>query len=314
MRTALFLALSVLTTACGTDRQLRLVSAGATGCRPEAILIGDKQGGVAVQAWTALCGGEAYQCAYANNGDASCTQATRASDLQRGALEDRGRQEAQQERPGPRFEFAHAGEILRGVRATFDVGDTQLTFSFSPEVSRTAVHVRLTVAGAGVPATCTELAFTGASRTLRAPLADARGAFARTELISVTQESDPPTATFCERTWPLGRADVVAFARFAEYVEESLADVSAAAATSPSTADESVVRARLIARGAALRACAGVSEVVSVEATWDANGQLSVRVRGQDDDAVNACARAALGEGRVETQGPGRLIHALEAP
>lgn len=309
MRTALLLPVVVLI-GCGSQRQLRNMSAGSTGCRPQAIQISDTQGGAATRTWTAGCNGATYQCSLAGYSNATCTPNTYGSARGRSTLEDRRRQEALLERLGPRFEFSREGDVLRGVRATFDTGDAQLTFLFAPEVSRTEVYVSVAT-GTNAPATCTELAFQGASRALRARFVDAHASFRRTDLIGITQAQEAPTVSGCGREWALRRADVAGFARFAEYIDEALAGAPAVATTATSPVD-AVVRARLDARREALRACAGTAGMVSIEASWDATGLLRVHVRGQEDAAVNGCVQAALGEQRVETTSAGRLIHVLE--
>ena len=300
MRTALILVMLTLV-GCGSHRQLQNMSAGSTGCRPQAIEVSDTRGGAATRTWTARCNGATYQCTHSVYSSATCTRNAHAS-ARGGTLEDRRRQE--------RFEFSREGDVLRGVRATFDTGDAQLTFLFAPEVSRTEVYVSVAT-GTTAPATCTELAFEGASRTLRARFVDARASFPRADLIGLTQEQEAPTASGCGRAWALRRADVAGFTRFAEYIDEALANAPVVASTASSPV-EAVVRARLDARRDALRACAGSAGVVSIEASWDAAGQLSVHVRGQEDAAVNGCVQATLGEQRVETTSAGRLIHVLE--
>jgi hypothetical protein len=324
MRAALLLALAMLLTGCFGTRSMRMASAGTTGCSPDSIEVSDERHTVGVRAWTATCAGETYQCTVVGQGDASCTLAvrtaatspTRADGPSPAAIQRR--QEAMLERDGPRFEFARSNGVLRGVRATFDTRDAVVRFFFAPEVDRENVQVIIAPRGNASLARCENLTVSGRSRTLSAHLVDARANLPRTELFAVTQEDPPPTARFCGGSWLLQRADILGFARFEEHIGEALASDPAptgSASTAPTAAGgdgQSAVRARLNSRSTALRACAG-ADVVAIEASWDAQGELTLRVRGEQDTAVHACAQAAAGLERVPTTSAGRLIHVIEA-
>ncbi|MBP7685748.1 MAG: hypothetical protein KBB95_27770 [Deltaproteobacteria bacterium] len=324
MRTAFLLALAMLLTSCFTaTRTLRIASAGTTGCAPDDIEISNKRRRMGVRAWTATCSGQVYQCTYVGQGDANCTLQARPAALTEEPVSrpnpagDQRRQEALLERLGPRFEFARSNGVLRGVRATFETRDAVMTFFFAPEVDRTGVQVIIVPRGNAALTSCVDVTFTGRTRALRAPLIDARATVPHTELIALTQDAPPPTARFCGGSWLLQRADVLGFARFGEHIAEALANAplpsTGSTPTPPASGDtENVVRTRLNARSAALRACAGTN-VVAVEASWDAQGELTLHVRGEDDSAVHACARSAVGNERVPTAQAGRLIHVIEA-
>ena len=127
---------------------------------------------------------------------------------------------------------------------------------------------------------------------------------------------------FCGTEWVPDSADVRGFEQLARHMDEALAAAPGEPAATPSTtlavgSAEAIraVREHLEAQRALLRGCAGVPRdgVLSLEATWDATGVMSVTVRGQTDSAVNECAGNALRDHRAPLGVAGRLIHVLPA-
>jgi hypothetical protein len=86
--------------------------------------------------------------------------------------------------------------------------------------------------------------------------------------------------------------------------EEGVASLSS---QSPS----STIRRRLQENAGAIRACAGTSEALAVEAEWDSSGQVELRLRGSDDAAVHECLNSIFGVWTVDVPEAGRLIHAI---
>jgi hypothetical protein len=316
-----------------------MASAGSVGCAPARIEVSDVSHAMGAAAWTATCAGVSYQCSLVADSNASCTSAGSSAEgpgvsSRAGHLADERRQEALLRRQGPRFEFSRDGETLRAVRATFQREVGALEFTYAPTRDRNTL--RLSVAPAPRSATaeqgsaCTTLLMRdGDEVLLRAEFEGAVALVPRGRFLELTQRSPSPEIELCGQLWVLSRADVYGFLRLRQYAAEALANAPPPAATAPETAGgdrapapatsldaSAALRARLNERAAVLRSCTeapGSTRVVSIEATWDAEGQVQLRVRGVEDAAVHECAQVALGPWRAPAGEGGRLIHPLEA-
>ncbi|MCA9533283.1 MAG: hypothetical protein KC593_06390, partial [Myxococcales bacterium] len=277
--------------------------------------------GVGTRSWVARCAGEAFQCSRVGEGCTRCAPARggrgAAGDTSEMSQADAASAEDSLRRDGPRFEFSRDGDTLRGVRATFRTEGASVVFTFAPERGRDTVHVSVTARDGETLAACEELVLTDERGTLlSAPLTDHAATLPRRQLIQHTRAQPAPSVRFCGQVWALRRADVRGFARFAEHMNEALANAPAEAAPAeepPVSGADQAVRAQLDQRAASLRACAGVSaaEVLPIEATWDVAGSVVLRLRGRDDQALHDCATSVLGPWRAPAGAAGRLIHVL---
>lgn len=310
---------------CGPSlRGAQIASAGATGCEPAAIDVSQMRGGTQGSSWIARCGGVHFQCSSVPDAAVSCTPVRTGVCTEAGASneDDTGRQEAAPPRQEPRFQFSRRGETLRGVRATFRTAAATLTFSFTPEHSREMVQLIVEPRQSGATLSCESFVMSVDSAVaFAAPIQDGRAQLSRVSLVAATQ-GRAATARFCGIDWLLQRPDVRGFEQLARHMDEALAAAPAESAPTPSanapvgTAEASdAVRQHLDGQRSVLRGCAGVApdSVLSVEATWDVAGVISVSVRGQTDAAVNDCARSALSGRRAPAGVAGRLIHVLTA-
>lgn len=309
---------------CGpSPRRAQIASAGATGCDPAAIDVSQMRGGTQGSSWIARCGDVHFQCSSVPDAAVSCTPVRSRARAADGAA-DQDEASAREASPGqgPRFQFARRGETLHGVRATFRTGTATLTFTFTPEQSRELVQLTLEPPEPGTSLSCESLVVSADGSTLfEAPVQDGAAQLSRASLLAAMR-AHAPTMRFCGTEWVPDSADVRGFEQLAHHMDEALAAAPTEPAATPSTtlsvgsAEASrAVREHLEAQRALLRGCAGVprDSVLSVEATWDATGVISVIVRGQTDSAVNECADNALHDHRAPPGVPGRLIHVLPA-
>ncbi len=323
---------------CGgsSTRRLQIASAGATGCDPAAIDVSQMRGGTQGRSWIARCGEVRFQCSSVPDSAVSCTpvgpwrcaDSAEPADVSGNSAEDGAREEASLRRQGPRFEFSRRGDVLRGVRATFRTEAATLTFEFSPERSRELVQVTILPSQPDTAATCETFTLGVDGRAaLSVPVQGGVAQVLRTTLVEVTLAERVPTAQLCGGEWALRRADVYGFEQLARYMDEALAAAPVAATPAvetptavpvstppvPTGDPRQVVRGYLDEQRAVLRGCAGVARdhVVSVQATWDDAGVVTVTVRGEADAAVHECATSALGGRRAPAGAAGRLIHAL---
>jgi hypothetical protein len=310
-----------LLAACGpSPRRAQIASAGATGCEPAAIDVSQLRGGTQGSSWIARCGDVHFQCSSVPDAAVSCTPVRSRARAADGAVEVAPREASRGQ--GPRFQFARRGETLHGVRATFRTETATLTFTFTPEQSRELVQLTLEPPEPGASLSCESLVVSADGSTLfDAPIQDGAAQLPRASLLAAMQ-AHALTMRFCGTEWVPDSADVRGFEQLARHMDEALAAAPGEPAATPSTtlavgSAEAIraVREHLEAQRALLRGCAGVPRdgVLSVEATWDATGVMSVTVRGQTDSAVNECAGNALRDHRAPLGVAGRLIHVLPA-
>jgi len=60
-----------------------------------------------------------------------------------------------------------------------------------------------------------------------------------------------------------------------------------------------------------IRGCVSREGAIAIEVEWDDAGQVTLRLRGEHDTAIDECIMAAIGDWHVEVMPPGHLIHVL---
>lgn len=214
----------------------------------------------------------------------------------------------------PLFGYAREDGELTAIRATFRTRDAELVFTYWPSRSRRDAFVSLQTR-AGVPlSACHTLEMTNGEGRVSTRLENREGVVRMSALRRTTQ-SGRPAARFCGRSWSLTAADMSGFERFIRESEQLLRTTHDATTDEASNepAEAATVRAlrdRLNAHADSIRACSGAAGPIPIEVIWRPD-ELVVRVRGNEDVAVDACIMDAIGAADISPTTDGRLIHVV---
>lgn len=299
-----------LATVCGGctpwAHRYQVASSGTVGCAPEQIQISGHARGAGVESWRATCSGEAYACSANDRGGAAlCTAvASRPSSVATAAEARR-----------PQLEVERQGDRVQRVTAVFRTYEGTVTLTFSPEVSAELVALSFTLRTSS-SRPCNDFSMeSSVGSAVRVALVERAASVPLRELLAAGQGH--VRARICGRAWALNADEVDVLRRMGEHANEALrahaGEGHAEAATSPPSDPSGVVRARLRERAAVIRACVDTRGLLTVEVGWDAEGAVSLHLRGVEDAAITGCASDAFDMSTVRTSQAGRLIQVIEA-
>lgn len=216
--------------------------------------------------------------------------------------------ERRNERNQTRIEFAREDGRRIAVRASFQAREATLVVTYAPRTSHTDATVAVSGANLGE---CDHVTLLNAAGRLHIDLSDGEGRVGMRDLRDMTQ-SERPLARVCGRSWALQLGDVQGFARFIQAARE-LAQGSQSQPEQPrDSTTEAAIRERLNEKASVIRACMGSTEPIAVESNWTVSGTVTLRVRGNEDDAVNACIEDGVGAWTLTPESEGRLIHVIQ--
>ncbi len=285
----------------------QVASSGTVGCAPGQIQISDHARGAGVESWRATCGGEVYACSAASQrGAALCTAVASRPSSAASVAEARR----------PQLDVTRQGDRVQRVTAVFRTYEGTVTLTFSPEVSAELVVLTFTPRTTSRARACDNFSMeSSVGSALRVALVEGAASVPLRELLAAGQGH--VRARICDRSWAFTADEVDALRRLGEHAEEALrAHAGEGHAEGPPTlpADPTgVLRARVRERAAVIRACADTRGLLTVEIGWNAEGVVSLHLRGVEDAAITDCASDALGIATVQTSQAGRLIQVIEA-
>lgn len=308
LRSGLMLLLAITCSGCTPwAHRYQVASSGTVGCPADRIEISDHARGSGVESWRATCGGVAYTCSANDRGGAAlCTAfASRSSSASTVAEARR-----------PQLDVVREGDRVRRVAAVFRTYEGTVTLTFDPEVSVDQVALRFEPRSTASSRACDDFSMeSSVGGGVHVPLVEGAASVPLRELLAAGQGY--VRARICGRVWSLTSDDIDVLRRLGAHADESVhvpaQDDGVQIATAPPSDPSAVVRARLRERAPVIRACVDTRGLVTVEVSWDAQGAVSIRLRGSEDSATTGCASDAFGLSTVPTSQSGRLIQVLEA-
>lgn len=215
-------------------------------------------------------------------------------------------------RRGPEVVVRRDGDRVSGVRVRIQSTDAQMDFLFLPANGANSVLVQLAPTTPRALQSCAafELHADGATLTARVQAGETVE-LALDDILRAASSAQPLQARFCGRTWTGTMQDSLALRRLREAVPPPPTQAAVRPHVQRPDAREAVVRQRLTEAAAIAHACTGSDAPIGVEAEWNIAGQVTIRLRGVEDAAVNRCLEAGLGTIDLPLGGSGRVVHAV---